>query len=57
MKLIYILSNLLNLIILLINKMETNWNQHFANFIKQFNDKPWDWYGLSSNPNITMDIV
>jgi len=37
--------------------METNWNQHFFNFIIKHNDKPWRWDKLSYNPNITMDIV
>ena len=38
-------------------KMETNWNQYFFNFVNANQDKHWDWYHLSQNPNITMDIV
>ena len=26
-------------------------------FVEKYPDKPWDWYGLSCNPNITMEIV
>ena len=37
--------------------METNWSKHFFRFIKKHYDKPWDWEILSSNPNITWDIV
>lgn len=34
-----------------------NWNKHFFRIIKDNSDKPWDWYHLSQNPNITWDIV
>ena len=37
--------------------MEQNWNQYFFNFIKKHFDKPWNFYYLSKNPNITWDIV
>ena len=32
-------------------------NQYFMNFINKYSDKPWDWYRLSHNPNITFDII
>ena len=44
-------------IILSYSTMETNWNQCFFNFVEANMDKPWDWFGLSQNPNITWDIV
>jgi len=25
--------------------------------VKAYPNKPWNWYGLSNNPNITFDIV
>ena len=25
--------------------------------IEQHPDKPWDWYAISDNPNLTMEIV
>ena len=37
--------------------MENNWNQYFFNFISRNMDKPWDWFSLSRNPNVTWDIV
>ena len=37
--------------------MEQNWNQYFFNLIKKHFDKPWDFYYLSCNPNISWDIV
>ncbi len=30
---------------------------HLTTLIKLCPDKPWDWYKLSSNPNITWDII
>ena len=27
------------------------------NSLKNISDKPWDWYGLSKNPTITMEFV
>ena len=37
--------------------MNKNWNHHFFNFILANPDKPWNWTYVSSNPNITMEIV
>jgi hypothetical protein len=37
--------------------METNWNKYFTKFIEKYNDKHWNWHELSSNPNITWDII
>ena len=37
--------------------MEKNWNQYFFNFILRNMHKPWSWYNLSSNPNVTWEIV
>ena len=38
--------------------MNQNWNQYFFNFIlTNFGNKHRNWYGLSSNPNITIEIV
>ena len=28
----------------LIFNMETNWNQYSFNFIKKYDNKPWNWY-------------
>ena len=44
-------------IILSYSTMDTNWNQYFFNHVEANLDKPWDWFGLSQNPNITWDIV
>ena len=30
---------------------------HLATLLKLFPNKPWDWYGLSANPNVTWAIV
>ena len=38
-------------------KMQQNWNQHYFAFVEANMDKPWSWYWLSSNPNITWDAV
>lgn len=33
------------------------YNHYYFNFITNNLDKPWDWYCLSQNSNITFDIV
>ena len=30
---------------------------HLEKLILKYPDKPWDWYGISSNPNITFDTI
>ena len=37
--------------------VEEEWRQKFITFIKENPDKPWNWYLISRNPNITMDII
>ena len=37
--------------------METNWDQFYFRFIENHSDKPWNWFRLSENPNITWEIV
>jgi hypothetical protein len=29
----------------------------FMNFVDRYTDKPWQWGGISSNPNITMEMI
>ena len=33
------------------------WSQYFFKFILDNHDKDWDWWSISKNPNITMDII
>ena len=33
------------------------WKEKFWKFVEDNLEQPWDWRGLSSNPNITFDIV
>ena len=39
------------------NKIVSNLCNEYIRFIEKHSDKPWDWYELSSNPNITMDYI
>ena len=32
-------------------------SNHITTLLSLYPAKPWDWYGLSCNPNITWDIV
>jgi hypothetical protein len=36
---------------------EYEWSINFINFIDRHPDKPWDWNGISRNPNITTDFI
>ena len=38
-------------------QIEHEWTETFWKFIENHPEKPWDWSYLSSNPNITFDIV
>jgi hypothetical protein len=38
-------------------QVEHEWKETFWKFIEDNPDKPWDWGYLSTNPNITFDIV
>ena len=38
-------------------QIEIEWVEKFWKFIEDNPDKPWNWVGLSRNPNITIDIV
>ena len=38
-------------------QVEHEWKEAFWKFIENHPEKPWDWRGLSANPNITFDIV
>jgi len=29
----------------------------FMSFLEKNESKPWDWYGVSRNPNITMEFI
>ena len=33
------------------------WNEHWWQFIKDSPDKDWDWYEISGNPSITMEMI
>ena len=33
------------------------YTNHLQILIKLYPDKPWDWHGISANPNITWDII
>ena len=37
------------------NYIQKKQNEYIIEILKQ--DKPWDWYGISRNPNITWDII
>ena len=39
------------------NTINKEWSSHYFKFISDNPDKPWNWYRLSSNPNITMEII
>jgi len=32
-------------------------SNHLWTLVQKFPDKPWEWFNLSSNPNITWDVV
>ena len=38
-------------------QVEHEWTEKFWKFVEDNLDKPWNWGYLSSNPNITVDIV
>ena len=37
-------------------RVEKEWSEYFWEFVLKYYDK-LDWYGISRNPNITMDII
>ena len=40
-----------------IKQIEHEWTEKFWKFVEDNLDKPWNWSWLSSNPNLTFDIV
>ena len=38
-------------------QFENEWSKLWFSFIIENPDKPWNWYNLSHNPNITWDII
>ena len=36
--------------------LSKNWNLS-SNFIRKYQDKPWDWLELSKNPNLPFDVI
>ena len=38
-------------------QVEDEWTETFWKFIEDNLEQPWNWSYLSSNPNITFDIV
>ena len=38
-------------------QVEHEWKEKFWKFVEDNLEQPWDWRGLSANPNITFDIV
>jgi len=38
-------------------QIEHEWTEKFWKFVEDNLDKPWNWGYLSSNPNITFDMV
>ena len=38
-------------------RIEKEWTEYYWKFVEKYYDKPWNWYGISMNPNITMDII
>ena len=39
------------------NELNYKWSIKFMEFIDKYPDKLWNWYGISSNPNITMEFI
>ena len=39
------------------DNINNSWGEKWFQFIKTNPDKPWDFWSLSRNPNITWDIV
>ena len=39
------------------NLLEKQWTQKYWSFIQENKAKPWFWWCISKNPNITMDII
>ena len=37
--------------------LEDEWTEGYWKFICDHPDKDWDWFSISSNPNITWDII
>ena len=37
--------------------LENEWFTQWFQFILDNPDKPWNWYGISQNPNITWEII
>ena len=33
------------------------WSEKWFDFVKQNPDKPWNWHGISRNPNVTWEII
>ena len=46
-----------NRILKIRKSIDKQWSQYFLKFIKESPDKPWDWWCISRNPNITWQIV
>ena len=40
-----------------ISQKDARFTNHLLILLRMFPDKPWNWYGISQNPNITWDII
>ena len=38
-------------------RVEKEWSEYYWEFVLKYPDKPWDWSGISCNPNITMEFI
>ena len=38
-------------------RVEKEWSEYYWEFVLKYSDKPWDWSGISCNPNITMGVI
>ena len=39
------------------NIINKQWSNHYFKFMLDNSDKPWCWWSISSNPNITWEII
>jgi len=40
-----------------INNSRNTWNEHWFQFILRNPDKPWDWYCITNNENVTLELI
>jgi hypothetical protein len=38
-------------------KIKEEWCEKWMKYIEQHPEHPWNWYGISNNPNLTMEYV